>query len=398
MITISEIAKNSSLKKFPIICGLTGLENEVLKTGIIDYEFAIEGFIENNKPFEYGDFLISSLMFTNGDETALYLMVEKLIKLRVSGLAIKDVFFKTIPKEVIKLCNENSFPIIVFDNTVYFEEIINEIDHSLQVSDWINQHEAKIDILINQELSRYEIEIISRDMGIDKNNYAIAYYMNPKKLISHMSMKKTIKNYSKHPYRNPNNFLLKFKNSFIIIVTSNDSNLKKYEVDFNEILYLTGIRTDDFSIGISVIHNVISEIDLCFKEALWSCQVAEIISEERKKFSEIGSWNLVISNQNSKYLMRYMENYLNPILKDTSDLSKDLLETTVSYIKCEGNIKLTAKSLNIHENTLRYRLNKIREKLCPNVNDYVFYENTSLAIKVLLLNNQKIKKSLYFCE
>ena len=94
MITVSDVIKNSSLSAFPVVCGCAGLENEVIKTGIIDYEFSNEGFFENNKPFGYGDFLVASLMFTNGDESELLKMVEQLIDLKVSGLAIKNIFFK----------------------------------------------------------------------------------------------------------------------------------------------------------------------------------------------------------------------------------------------------------------------------------------------------------------
>ena len=82
-----------------------------------------------------------------------------------------------------------------------------------------------------------------------------------------------------------------------------------------------------------------------------------------------------------------MKNYLNPITHNPSDSSKELIKTAIAYIKCEGNPKLTADNLFIHENTVRYRMNKLREKLDPNANDFVFYENLSLAIKIHLLND-----------
>lgn len=46
MITVSDVIKNSSLSAFPVVCGCAGLESEVIKTGIIDYEFSIEGFLK----------------------------------------------------------------------------------------------------------------------------------------------------------------------------------------------------------------------------------------------------------------------------------------------------------------------------------------------------------------
>ena len=113
MITVSEVIKNSCLRKYPVLCGLDGIENEVLKTGIIDYEFSIDGFIDQNKSFQYGDFLISSLLFTHGDEEKLYQMLKKLVELGVSGLAIKDVFFPTIPEKAQKFSDGQSLFLII---------------------------------------------------------------------------------------------------------------------------------------------------------------------------------------------------------------------------------------------------------------------------------------------
>lgn len=135
MITVSDVIKNTCLKNYPVICGLNGLQNEVFKTGIIDYEFSIEGFIDDNEPFLRGEFLLSSLMFCHEDNEKLMSMLEKLVELGVSGLAVKNIFFKIIPEPAIDFCNANNLPIILFDNEIYFEDIVNDIDNLLQVSD-----------------------------------------------------------------------------------------------------------------------------------------------------------------------------------------------------------------------------------------------------------------------
>ena len=85
-------------------------------------------------------------------------------------------------------------------------------------------------------------------------------------------------------------------------------------------------------------------------------------------------------------MIDYMKKYLQPLLLDASESSKDLLGTLIAFVSNQGNTKLIAKKLNIHENTFRYRMNKLKEKLDPNANEYVFYENASVAIKIYLLD------------
>lgn len=386
MITVSEVIKNSCLRKYPVPCGVEGIENEVLKTGIIDYEFSIEGFIDQNRSFQYGDFLISSLLFTHGDEEKLYQMLKKLVELGVSGLAIKNVFFPTIPEKAQKFCDENAFPLILFDNAIYFEDIVNDIDHLLQLSDWVNKVEQQIGIILGTELSRYEVEGISRDMGLSKLPYLMAYWLKPKMVISQTRMKQIVQSFSKNRYRKESCFLLKYKQNYLVLLNANDNDEKKFKHGFNDVLELAGLGLDEYVVGVSSVHCSASELDFSIKESAWSCQVANLLNENTKRYNELGIWSIISAHYQSKYMIDYMKKYLQPLLLDASESSKDLLETLIAFVSNQGNTKLIAKKLNIHENTFRYRMNKLKEKLDPNANEYVFYENASAAIKIYLLD------------
>lgn len=385
MITVSEVIKNSCLKKYPIVCGLTGLENEVLRSGIIDYEFSIEGFIDKHHSFQYGDFLITSLMFTGGNEDKLMTMLEKLIELGVSGLAIKNVFFKSIPEKALEYCDANNFPILLFDNGVYFEDIVKDIDRLLEVSDWINKVEHQISLMIGTELSRYEAEGISKDMGIGRLPYVKAFWLSPKQIVSQNSMKKVVKDYSGSSHRDKNSYLFKYRQNYLVLITGDKYDAKRLEDGFKSVLGVSGFKTEDYRIGISGVKNSISELDSAIKESQWSCQVAELLDEEVKEYSELGTWAVASANYKSKHMLEYMKGYLGPIISDSSESAADLLSTLVAMVLSKGSGKLAAKRLNIHDNTYRYRINKIREKIDKNSNDYEFFENASFAIKIYLL-------------
>lgn len=384
LIAVSEIIKSSCLKNYPVICGLDGLENEVVKSGIIDYEFSIEGFIEEHNSFQRGDFLLSSLMFTGGDDGLLLSMLRKLVELGVSGLAVKNVFFTSLPQEVIDYCNSKSFPVILFDNRVYFEEIVNDIDNLLQLSDWINKTEHQISLMLSSELPRYEIEDISREMQLNKQPYIIAFWIKPKIFYSQLQIKRIVKEYAKLDHKN--GFLLKYKQDFVLLVTFDKKDSKIYQYALNEVLNRITSNSSDFTIGISDINVTTSELDFSIKQSLWSYQVAEILNENMKNYNEIGSWAVATAHYQSMHMMKYMNKYLNPIMNDISEVAKDLLETLIAMVLCEGNTKLATKRLGIHENTYRYRINKIRDKLDPNSNDFIFFENASMAIRIYLLS------------
>lgn len=387
MITVSDIIKNTCLKNYPVICGLNGLQNEVFKTGIIDYEFSIEGFIDDNEPFLRGEFLISSLMFCHKDDEKLMSMLEKLVELGVSGLAVKNIFFKIIPEPAIDFCNAHNFPIILFDNEIYFEDIVNDIDNLLQVSDWINKAEHQLSILLDRDLSRYEVEGIANDIELGKLEYVVAYWLSPKKITSQIQMKNIVKNYSRNNKRDKQSFLFKYRQNYVILITSNKYEDKNLDSRLQGLLHQTGISQENYNIGISRVHNRISELDFSIKESNWSCKVSRLLGEDIKRYSDIGTWAVVTANHKSRYMTEFMKTYLKSILNDSSEGSRSLLETLIEFVKCGGNSKLAAQKLNIHDNTFRYRINKIREKIDSNSNDYIFFENVSLAIKIYLLES-----------
>ena len=66
--------------------------------------------------------------------------------------------------------------------------------------------------------------------------------------------------------------------------------------------------------------------------------------------------------------------------------NSELLQTAIVYVKLGGNIKNTAKSINLHENTVRYRINKIKEIFNTTNSEFEFYEELALGIKLHLIH------------
>ncbi len=59
----------------------------------------------------------------------------------------------------------------------------------------------------------------------------------------------------------------------------------------------------------------------------------------------------------------------------------ELLDTLSTYFANNGNTALTAKELKIHRNTLAYRLNRIAEITCLDLDDADVRLNLHLALK-----------------
>lgn len=98
-------------------------------------------------------------------------------------------------------------------------------------------------------------------------------------------------------------------------------------------------------------------------------------------YPHCGSWALLCSLSTQKELVSsFINSYLRQInqLRDAEEMKK----TLETYLKHNGNLKQTAKALFIHQNTLKYRLEKIEDLTGFNLADSELRLNLSLALRL----------------
>mgnify|MGYP001912850961 FL=1 len=86
------------------------------------------------------------------------------------------------------------------------------------------------------------------------------------------------------------------------------------------------------------------------------------------------------------YMINFYSDTIGKIKHYDQKYNSELLQTATVYVKLGGNIKNTAKSINLHENTVRYRINKIKEIFNTTNSEFEFYEELALGIKLHLIH------------
>lgn len=72
-----------------------------------------------------------------------------------------------------------------------------------------------------------------------------------------------------------------------------------------------------------------------------------------------------------------MRRFLSPLLED-GDSGDELLDTAIAFVSEEGDIGRAAERIYCHKNTVRYRLNKLHERLCPTPATPLFMSSSPL--------------------
>jgi purine catabolism regulator len=78
-------------------------------------------------------------------------------------------------------------------------------------------------------------------------------------------------------------------------------------------------------------------------------------------FEDLGSFQLLLSLQDSDALRLYCESLLGPIEQGDGHYGGELMRSLEAFIECNGQWEAAARRLYCHRHTLRYRIRKIEE-------------------------------------
>ncbi|RMF53277.1 MAG: hypothetical protein D6749_02730 [Chloroflexota bacterium] len=98
-------------------------------------------------------------------------------------------------------------------------------------------------------------------------------------------------------------------------------------------------------------------------------------------FGNSSLYALLRSLKSPEELERFCKTWLADLINYDTRQQSELLETLRAYFANNGNTALTAKELRIHRNTLAYRLNRIAEITCLDLEDADVRLNLHLALK-----------------
>lgn len=381
-ITVLDAMKLNSLKNFRLVAGQWGLNRSIERVGILDYEY-----VKNIKgQFVQGEFILSSFLFAKDDVSLLDMAIRSLIEDNVACLAIKNIYYDELPAEVIDYADKKGFPIFIFDNSVFFEDIITEITDIVRSVDKYAQMEAKVDMILHKNSSKTLIRELAMEINGSFNENFIVLYLKEKRYTSNKNIINILEKY-KQDSHSKGDAALKYRDGILGIITSKKTDM----IDWNKAVYdfisSMNINSDKFYIGIGENHFAINDLNIGIAESLNAMRICEINSQDMIFYENIGIYKILLPYMNEHWINDFCLNHILPLKHYDEKNGTEIFHTAFSYIENDGNIKETARTLFLHENTIRYRINKVKEILNMQNLDGSFYEQLSVAIKIYKFMN-----------
>ena len=120
-----------------------------------------------------------------------------------------------------------------------------------------------------------------------------------------------------------------------------------------------------------------------FRQARLAMQLLQTAEWEDRvvRFDDLGVYRLLIGNESLDEVERFVERWIGPLLTYDTQRSADLVRTLAHYLDRGGNYEATAAALIVHRNTLKYRLQRIRQITGLDLSDPEVCFNLSLATR-----------------
>lgn len=376
-IMIKDLLDTNIMKDSKVLCGEKGL-NKIIKR-ISVHDSPVREDLLDRKILKPGDFIITSLFFQKSSGKLINDFIMLLHNSGCCGICISNQYLLSLPEEVVEYSNEIAFPIIQFDSTVPYAEIIGTTMELIIKSQNYLINEMRVERLIKDQLNSMEVREIAFEINSNfKEINAVIFVNNYTYKDGKLSSKSLIDYFN----RSSKVSAFYYKKSIMIIITFTESSKKVKEGLMNSALKEIDTYFSDYKIGISGFHNNIDELNQAINEAIFASENSKIFNYKVSNYSKIGVNRLLIPLIGQGEMEKFYLMITDPLVNYDKQYKGDLFVTLISFVKNDGNYNKTAAELFQHVNTIRYRINKIKTILKMDDSDIKFYGSIALAVKI----------------
>ncbi|MGY5266679.1 PucR family transcriptional regulator [Paraclostridium bifermentans] len=242
--------------------------------------------------------------------------------------------------------------------------------------------EMRISSLLESNLSNSDIHNTLKSINYSFFKYVTAIYCYSEN-INDIWNKNLIDLLSK----NKATTCLPFKNGLLLLITYNS--ISKSELNKMLDFYINHIKynINDSIIGISDNYIPITSCKNAINQALISSSSYSISNEKIIKYNSLGIYSLLMCCKDLDEAKELYSNIMKPILDYDKANKSFLLETLISFVNHDGDYKKVSSELFQHENTIRYRILKVKSILNLDKSNIEFYEKISIGVKLHRIYN-----------
>lgn len=374
-ITVNSILTLPSFKNAAVLAGAGALDNEVLQVSIADSPITEMDYVVARE----GDFYLSGFYFAKDSLESMYEFFDTLIATKASGLCLLDEYIKALPAEIVGYCDRNRMPVLMVSADIPYAVMIKEI-MELIIFDGQNTLLArKISSLIGGTLDDRHKLLTLKEINPHFQNSISALYIIPQQENERAALTE-ITNYFN---RRIETFAMEYESGILCLISYNASSPEAGAEKVEYFIDRISSRCPGARIGASRHNNKLLDAADAISQAIAAAKTGTAGRNGRNVFhyDDLGVMKLLHLLSGHRELEDFCRDILDPILEYDQKTGSQLFDTMCVFLEQRRDYRATAKKLFVHENTIRYRVEKVREILETRNTADDFCETFSIALK-----------------
>ena len=358
--TISDFY-NTYKENLRLLCGKGGFSRRVGSVGILDYEFLpeVSGKYRHYN-FDEGQLVVSTLMYARNNPNLLADAIKDLINAGTSGLVIKDIFRIHIPDTILRYAEAKNFPVFVLEtDKIYVEDIIFDVKTAIIRQSSAGNVERVLDAITNSLSNEQEVFSNAKLINPSFETQHKVYYIFQGDRMSRDSFAGRLRRYIGSPLDIPEATLAPLGRGILYITTW------EHRAFLKDTAIVEAIKEEldlaDASVGISGTHYYLGELGYSIREAMYAALISDEWGDDFVNFDDLGLLRMVFPLAGDRTMQDFSSGILSPIRDFDIENNGKLMETLSAWAGYGMSFPEAAKDLHQHENTLRYRMDKIAQ-------------------------------------
>jgi sugar diacid utilization regulator len=378
-ITVEDILLMDEFKDCKLLTGKRNLNNIVSTVTVIEAPMDQQYMesVKEIKQYGYpGDFNISALYAYKNDEEGMLDLVKTLITEESAALCIMDAYMSDLPERVASYAEDQGFPIMIVPREITYANLISKIMEMVIKDQKDIVTELRIKALVDPLTPKSNIREIAKSINgrFEENGAVITLKLVEATKTTPTLFWDFLKNKKRYS-------MVKLDDMYLCILTFKDDDAGKIkdmmDIAVNRLMEYSFVE----SIGVSSLKYSLDLLPKAISESGQALEYADISNENLVFYDHLGVNQLLIPLKNDEAVIEFSNRILTAINQCDSSKHK-MMETVRIYVKNKCNIVNTAEEMKLHENSVRYRLEKLKDVFNPAMSMQELNELLSLAVKI----------------
>lgn len=391
MLIINALTQFDFYRNFSLVAGEKGMINPISNVVILEYESSLHDY----SGFSEGNFVLTSLFFAKDDESLILEAFEQLISRGVSGIAVKNAYYEQLPLEVLNLANRENIPLFIFHD-VYMEDIIISVSRLSEDTERSDFYEEQLFSLVVMNDHKVLCKQVLEQINPTFTSFLTALFIAPANNSSwtRVFYNQLIYKKNKLSYADRIFFTRFFTGYLFLFHYDNPCDSSVAEDFMQKTLQELGLESSDLTYSYCPICHKTERTDELLLKCCYTDIARRFQKENTMSYENIGIHKMLLPSLIRPETSLYFKEQL-LLLKNYDDSKKgSLLPTLVAYVQNDMQINAAAAALFQHPNTVRYRLDKMKELLSVD-NSFSFSILATYLVELYYLNKLELPYPLF---